>query len=492
MIMAQEQAFLKAESQLAALCEFVRGAGREQLRMDEVERELFSQLLLLGLTLLKAHVAAQGDGDAGESLEADGHEVRRLPEPRQRRYLSIFGELLVRRFVYARREGQKVERAPLDEALGMPAGEFSYVLEDWLQRLCVKDSFHEACQSLRMLLGLCPSERAAEVMNQRMAAQAESFRAQAASPPPREEGPILVVTADGKGVPMRRPIEERVRTAPPTTAARRCPGKGEKANKKQMAYVGAVYSIDPFQRTADDVVQEIDRRQRAADRPVPQHKYVWAEMTTLAEEEICTGRERLFVEMAIAAHERDPTHRKPLVCLMDGEAGLWEMQRQWLPRAVGILDLFHVLERLWQAAHCFHPEKSPQAERFVTRRLRQLLQGKVQGVIGGLRRLVKQHNLRGQQRRTLQAVIRYYSNNCRHMQYDEYLAAGYPIGSGVAEGARRHLVKDRLELTGMRWTVNGAQAMLHLRAIYLNGDWDAYMDYYIHTEQTTLYRQSAA
>lgn len=485
MIMAQEQAFLKAESQLAALCEFVRGAGREQLRMDEVERELFSQLLLLGLTLLKAHVAAQGDGDAGPTLEADGHEVQRLPEPRQPRYLSIFGELLIRRFVYARREGQKVERAPLDETLGMPAGEFSYVLEDWLQRLCVKDSFHEACQSLRMLLGLSPSERAAEVMSQRMAAQVETFRAQAASPPPREEGPILVATADGKGVPMRRPIEERVRTAP-----RR--GKGEKANKKQMAYVGAVYSIDPFERTADDVVQELDRRQRATDRPVPQHKHVWAEMTTLAEGEVCTGRERLFVEMAVAAHERDPTHRKPLVCLMDGEAGLWEMQRQWLPRALGILDLFHVLERLWQAAHCFHPEKSPQAEQFVTRRLRQLLEGKVQGVIGGLRRLVKKHDLRGQQRRTIQAVIRYYSNNRRHMRYDEYLAAGYPIGSGVAEGACRHLVKDRLELTGMRWTINGAQAMLHLRAIYLNGNWNAYMNYYIHTEQATLYRQAAA
>jgi hypothetical protein len=485
MIMSQEQAFLKADAQLAALCEFIRGAGREKLRMDEVERELFSQLLLIGLTLLEAHVAAQGDGDAGESLPADGHEVRRLSEPRERRYLSIFGELMIRRYVYARREGQKVERAPLDETLGMPAGEFSYVLEDWLQRLCVKDSFHEACQSLRMLLGLCPSERAAEVMNQRLAQQAESFRAQAASPPRREEGPILVVTADGKGVPMRRPIAERVRTAP-----RR--GKGEKANKKQMAYVGAVYSIDRFERTADDVVEELDRRQRAADRPVPQHKQVWAEMTAVAEGDACTGRERVFIELAVAAHERDPTHGKPLVCLLDGEVGLWEMQRQWLPRSVGILDLFHVLERLWQAAYCFHPEQSPEAERFVTRRLRQLLEGQVNRVISGLRRLLKQRDLHGQKRRTLQAVIRYYANNRRHMRYDQYLAAGYPIGSGVAEGACRHLVKDRMELTGMRWTINGAQAMLHLRAIYLNGDWDDYMNYYIHTEQAALYGRAAA
>ena len=100
--------------------------------------------------------------------------------------------------------------------------------------------------------------------------------------------------------------------------------------------------------------------------------------------------------------------------------------------------------------------------------------------------------MHGAKRHTLQAVIRYYRNNRRHMRYDEYLAAGYPIGSGVAEGACRHLVKDRMALTGMRWTVNGAQSMLHLRAIYLNGDWEDYMNYYIHTEQATLYRTAAA
>ena len=92
----------------------------------------------------------------------------------------------------------------------------------------------------------------------------------------------------------------------------------------------------------------------------------------------------------------------------------------------------------------------------------------------------------------MQAVITYYENNREHMRYDEYLAAGYPIGSGVAEGACRHLVKDRLEQTGMRWTVNGAQAMLHTRAVYLNGQWDDLLEYHIQTEQTVLYRRSAA
>jgi hypothetical protein len=160
-----------------------------------------------------------------------------------------------------------------------------------------------------------------------------------------------------------------------------------------MAYVGAVYSIDRFRRTADEVVDELARRQRAADRPVPQHKQVWAEMTRVLESESCTGRERLFIERAVAAHERDPTREKTLVCLMDGEAALWDVQREWLRHAVGILDLFHVLERLWQAAHVFHREGSLAAEQFVAHHLRLLLEGKVGYVIGGLKRLRDEHAL---------------------------------------------------------------------------------------------------
>lgn len=486
MIMAQEQAFLKAHQQLQSIEAFVEQAAENGQRIDQVERQLFGRLLALGHTLLTAFVAFQGDGDAGPELETpDGRTVRRLKSKLTRRYLSIFGELLLERFVYAAREGQKVERAPLDERLGLPAGEFSYVLEDWLERLCVKESFHEAVADLRAWLGVAPSERAAEQINQRMAEHVEAFQMQDAAPPGEEEAELLVATADGKGVPMRRPLEERIRRSP-----RR--GKGEKANKKKMAYVGAVYTIDPFHRTADEVVDEVARRQRAADRPVPQHKQVWAEMTRVEEGESCTGRERLFIEMAIAAHERDPTQSKTLVCLMDGEASLWDVQREWLPQAVGILDLFHVLQRLWQVAHVFHGDGSRQAEQFVEHHLRLLLEGKVGQTIGRFKRLRDEHHLRGSQRRVVTAAIGYYENNRHHMHYDEYLAAGYPIGSGVAEGACRHVVKDRLEQTGMRWTTGGAQAMLHLRTVYLNGRWNNFVNYRTEAEQAALYSGCAA
>jgi hypothetical protein len=484
MMMTKEYALLKAQEEFSALLAFVRQASVEQLRVDEVERGLWQRLLAIGLVSLQAFVADAGDGDVGETLEHEGQDLRRLDEIRARRYVSIFGELEIERHVYAAREKQRAV-SWLDARLGLPQGDFSYVLEDWLQQACVRDSFDESVSSLQKMLGIGVSVRSAEHMNQDLAEQTELFRLAQPAPPPREEAEILVVTADCKGVPMRRPVEMRARQG----VRRR---KGEKANKKQMAAVGAVYSIAPFVRTADDVIDELDRRQRAADRPRPQHKHVWAELTQVCEGEEFSGKEWLFVELACEVHVRDPARLKPLVCLMDGEVALWELQGKRLRRAIGILDLFHVLERLWAVAYCFHAEGSDAAEAFVTHRLRMLLDGSVGYMIGGLRRLVGQTKLSGPKKRTVQTAIGYFEKNRQHMRYREYLAAGYPIGSGVAEGACRHLVKDRMERTGMRWSVNGAQAMLDLRAIYLNGDWDMYIQHRIETEQAALYGQLAA
>jgi len=145
------------------------------------------------------------------------------------------------------------------------------------------------------------------------------------------------------------------------------------------------------------------------------------------------------------------------------------------------------LERLWQAAHCFHPEGSQAAQRFVTDRLLRMLEGEVGYMIGGLKQMATKQKLKGSRARQLHAAIGYLERNRRFMRYHEYLAAGYPIGSGVAEGACRHLVKDRMELAGMRWRIPGAQAMLDLRAVYLNNDWDAFHQHRIAEERRKLY-----
>jgi len=487
MIITPEQAALKAQHQFDALRDFVQQAAQDTERIDTVERELFRQLLGLGHTLLSAFVAAHGDGDLGAQAETpEGRTVRRLPERHDRRYVSIFGELIIGRVAYGTREGQVIDRVPLDERLGLPEGDFSYVLEDWGQRLSLKGSFAEAGQSLEMLLGLRVGVRALERMNRVVAGHARSFQQSLEPPPASEEGPLMVVTADGKGVPMRRPEEDG-----PKPHHRRT--KGEKANKKQMACVGAVYSIKPFVRKAEDIIDEVLWDEKAKQRPEPQHKNVWAEMTRQVEDQPpVTAKEGLFCHLTDELAARNLGHDRPVVCLMDGERALWDAQAVYFPEAVGILDLFHVLERLWAVAHCFHKEGSDEAKEFVEQRLRDLLQGRVGYVIGGLRRRLKAEKLSSPRRQVVRSALEYLGNNKAHMRYDEYLAAGYPIGSGVAEGACRHLVKDRMEQTGMRWTVEGAQAMLHVRALYLNDQWQEFHEHRVEQEQARLYRRPAA
>lgn len=489
MIMTKEKGFLKAQKLFEGLAELVEDALQNRERIDLVERDLMQHLLRIGLALLQAFVAGSGDGDVGATATPPGgaEPKCRLPEQHQRRYVSIFGELQIQRWVYGTREGQKIEYLPLDERLGLPAGDFSYVLEDWSQRLCVKEAFAESAQGLATLLGLRLSVRSLEAMNRRLDASTEVFRNQQAPPPLAEEGSLVVVTSDGKGVPMRRPVQPS-----PTRHQRRT--KGEKANKKQMAYVGAVYTIDPFARRADEVLDEVLRHERARDRPAPQHKRVWAEMTradgdaagdAAAVGGACNGKDALFGQLSDDIVRRNRHVQRPVIFVSDGERALWEKQREYFPWAIGVLDIFHVLERLWLAAHCLHHEGSQQAASYVTERFRSLLEGKVKNVIARLR--TQARHQAGAKRRTLRKVANYFANNQEHMQYDDYLAQGYPIGSGVAEGACRHVVKDRLEQSGMRWTVAGAQAMLHTRTIYLNGDWENFNDYRITREQNELY-----
>ena len=154
-----------------------------------------------------------------------------------------------------------------------------------------------------------------------------------------------------------------------------------------------------------------------------------------------------------------------------------------------ILDLFHVMERLWKVAWCFFDEATQkrEAHQWVEERLRRLLEGKVDSVVRGLRYQSTQRGLKGSKRKIVRDAAEYFERNRGRMKYEEYLAPGYPIGSGVVEGACRHLVKDRMERTGMRWTPSGAQAMLDLRATYLNGDWNAFWDYHVDHEDQRLY-----
>ena len=206
--------------------------------------------------------------------------------------------------------------------------------------------------------------------------------------------------------------------------------------------------------------------------------------------ELLVGKVALFLWLAQETIRRNPQGSKPVIFLSDGERALHDRQSEYLPaNTICILDLFHVLERLWKVAWCFFEEKTQkrQAHQWVEERLKRLLEGKVDSVIRGLRYQTTQYGLKGQKRKTVRDAADYFERNRDRMKYDEYLVAGYPIGSGVVEGACRHLVKDRLERTGMRWLPSGAQAMLDLRATYLNGEWNAFWKFHTEREDQRLY-----
>ena len=484
-MMTQEELLLKAQIQFDALKQSILDYTEDQTRIDRVERNVVANLLSSGLTLLQAFVAGAGTGDEGEQVPHGDRTLQRSDEPRERWYRSVFGKLPIVRWVYARGAKKKIEYAPTDARLGLPRGEYSYVLEDWSQRLCVKEPFAEGVDGLSSILGVAPSVETAEEINRRMAEHAEAFRIQQPTPPPTEAETILVATADGTGVPMVR--EDRSETPHPQADGR--------SGATRRAYVGAVYSIEPFVREPQDVLNELFRDEASTRRPRPQGKRLWAEMAATVEGSVISGSDHVFVELAIDVKTRDPDCLKTLVCLMDGERKLWDLQQEWLGRAVEILDFFHALERIRKVSKVVQPEDRSRREVWVTDQTRDLLNGNVGMVIRRWRRLKRKaeeaKSWTSENLETVSSAITYFTNNRHRMCYDEYLSKGYPIGSGVVEGACRNLVKDRLDCTGMHWRLAGARAMLKTRALYLNGEWDDFVEFRIQREQQSLYQNAA-
>jgi PAS domain-containing protein len=491
MMMAQNVSGSKITELLESMTQlfrFVQESAEAGKPMHEVELGIWQRLLALGRQALEQFLAMQGTGNVGETFTMpDGSELTRLEDLHLRCYQSIFGDFQLERTVYGTREGQKIEAVPLDARLQLPESVYSYVLQDWAQALGVEHAFARGAETLRRILGLIVPVDSMERMNRQMAESVTQFRESMPAPAAKDEGEILVVTADNKGVPMRRPAREL-----PAGCRRK---KGEKANKKQMAAVGCVYSVDPKYRTAEAVVSALFREKTTNDKdepstePVAQQKRIWSCLSRgKSDGTWLDGEETVFAWMVREMKIRRRPRQK-LVCLMDGQRSLWLMGRNAFPgeKLVEILDLLHVTPRLWEAAYIFHPEGSDEAAAFVRERLLRVLRGKAGAVIGGLRQMATKRRLQSAKLQKLETICKYLQKNLSRMRYDKYLAAGYPIASGVIEGACRYVVKDRMERAGMRWTIPGAQAMLDLRTTYVNGQWERFHNYRIAREKQRLY-----
>jgi hypothetical protein len=463
---------------------YVRDAVAQGVPLHEAERAIWQRLLALGHAALSQLFALLGTGDLGEAVTLpDGRTCDRLPELHARRYVSVFGAFRLARACYGSREGQRIDFVPLDNRLQLPESDFSYLLQDWDQSLCAEQAFGQASGAVARILNLRQSVDSLEGMNVQMAGLVRDFREDRPRPEPGTEGEILVTSADGKGIVMRRSEDD------PAPVAHR--GKGDKASQKRMATVGTAYTVDRHVRSPEEVLAALFREgPEPAARPRPCHKRVWASLPQQDEAGgVRTGQDVVYAWLLNEVAVRNPRLGKEMVHLCDGQEALWQARAAHLPgrNTTDVLDLLHVTPRLWQAAHLFHPEGSKEAEAFARARILRVLRGEVALVVRGLRQMGTKRELGGAKKRALAKVCAYLWGNRARMRYDEYLARGYPIASGVIEGACRHLVKDRLERAGMHWTEAGAQAMLDVRSTYVNGDWDEYQAYRITRETNRLY-----
>ena len=487
MIIEVEDRFYKAAKVFSELLDKVQRAAQRGDAVHEVEETTWIDLMETGRETIAAFIQEQKENTPrAEEIEYEGKTLRRLPEPRVRSYVSAFGPTPFERDVYATRETQRQEVVPLDAKLGMPESDTSYLLQKWSGAQFVKESYQESRITLEGVLGFAPSVNCLEDMAAQASEHAEVYFEQQAPVDPATEQEVIVATSDCKGVPMRK-IDAPRRGGDAGPRGKRLK-KGEKNGQKRMACVGGVYSVAPFYRTAEEVVDEILRKEKQKQRPEPRNKRLRAVLTREVNGKEVNGKEVIFDWLADEVQQRDPHEQRTVVAIMDGETKLRDLQELKIRRAIGILDIWHVTEYLWKLAYCFHREGSEEAEAFVETYLRKLLEGKVNRVIGGIRQMAtKRGDLSKPKLEKLEQYLNYFAERREYMRYDEYLAAGYPIGSGVVEGACRHLVKDRMEQTGMRWRVAGAQAILTLRAIYVNDDWEAFHADRIQTEQRRLY-----
>jgi hypothetical protein len=453
--------------------------------------ELEARLQVAGRDLLR--VVYQDHLDARAAREqriedvfaADGTRHGCVERGHERPLGTVFGDVRVRRHAY-RAPGSR-NLCPADARLNLPAEKHSHGLRRLAAIESARGSFDDACAATERATGQRVPKRQLEQLAQRAAIDFEGFYEQR-RPAACDPAAALVLSCDGKGVVMRpgalRPITRR-RAAEGTTKLKTRLSKGEKRNRKPMAEVAAVYDAVPARRTAADILSANDgERADPAPGPAATGKWLTASVTDTTADVIA----RMFDE----AERRDCGHTRQWVALVDGnQHQIDRIQAEATARRTTValvLDFVHVIEYVWTAAWSFYKEGDPAAEQWVHRHLQDILAGRATRVAGNIRRAATKAGLDTAQRAGADSCAKYLTNKAPYLDYPTALAAGWPIATGVIESAFRHLVKDRMDLTGARWGLPGAEAILKLRAILSNGDFDDYWRYHLTQEHQRVHR----
>lgn len=457
----------------------VRDAAKSGDSFDSVERDMHKTLFQIGHRAVDLFISLQGHGDLGEKLTTeDGLELHRSPRLSRSAIRSIFGTHHFAQFTYAAGPKKAVALRPISARMSLPKNRWSYLLQQWTQMLAVDSAYQQATENLQVILGGEKlSVDTAEQINGQMGAAAGEFLDRLPLPSPESESKFLVATADCKGVPL---VKEDAAQLAAFETARKNPGN------RRMATVGSAYTVDPHIRTAEAITEALfrdagDEAVKKAKRPKPANKNTTAHLPETVDDGEGNDVQISGIHAAMAwivgqiAQRRRPG--QVLIALMDGQESLWETMQLHLsfgPRTVPILDILHALSYVWEAAGLFAKDDG-RRRAFTRERVLKILRGDVKGVIKGLRRLGTNAGLKGQSAKDLARICGYLEKNADRMRYDEYLRRGYPIASGVIEGACRRLVKDRMERSGMRWTLEGARTMLHVRATFQSDHWEGFL-----------------
>jgi hypothetical protein len=437
-----------------------------------------------------------------ESVQgSDGQYRKHRREGETKNLRVIFGDVEVSRISYEGREMSGLR--PLDAALNLPVGLYSYGVQRHLIDHAIKMSFEESGEQFERTVGVHVSKRAVEMNIQNAARDFDEFYAP--NRPGEEtangsQNDLLVLSSDGKGVVVRKcdlreETRKRAELEKKTKQKKRL-SPGQKKNRKRMAVVGAVYGTERNIRTAEEVMGPSEPESSDNVVPLkpkrsrPKNKRVWASL----EKDPDVVMDQIFAE----AFNRDPGKGRQWVFLADGD--LHQLQRirdfaaLWGVEISIVCDFVHVLEYLWDAAHCFNKVGSEAAEQWVYERGINILKGNAGLVAAGMKRSATKRGLTKDERKAVDNCARYLLNHKEFLRYDEYLAQGFPIASGVIEGTCRHLINDRLDLTGARWSLNGAESILKLRSLWASGDMDEYWTFHKQQEfernHSTRYAES--
>lgn len=445
------------------LLEYVTGETARVATAYQIESGLLKRLLSMGRQLLALFFAMRAQHAMREPMVLEDGQNLPYHSEKKRSYYSIYGKLTIERpYFYKQGHGG---RTPLDAELSLGADSYSDLLRDMSEYLGVQMAYNKSDDILNRFLGISVSTRVFKKMMAEDAEDVEAYYEQKPAPTARSEAEILVIQADGKGVPLilETPTKSPVRL-----------GKGQKRGKKKEAIVTSSYTIAPAVRTPEAVVTSFfDQEQELAPgvqkttdrRPKPQNKHVWATLD---------GKDTALERLQKQVKPRQGSHILHKVALSDGCEALQERIKKHFPDFTLVLDFVHANEYLWKVANSLLGESDPGRSAWVAEKTLEMLSGRLSQVIADFRQTARQQKTKKAQVEILTKTANYFERNSPYMDYSTYLANGWPIASGVIEGACRHLVRDRMELSGMRWSQTGAENLLRLRAVAENQDWQNY------------------